>query len=141
MAFAYQTLWNELDNDPLTVGYAVMSAASAAANLNQISASRWLERLDQARIYNIIDEDEWGALSSASQGVINDLLQVGTVEGLLTGPGTRARSTLRAVFGVSSSTSGSLIELATERISRAVELGLPIIKEGHVAKARAQFGG
>jgi hypothetical protein len=63
MAFAYQTLWNELNDDPLGKGYSAMSNASAAQNLNLISASRWKERLDQADIYDVIDDDEWDALS------------------------------------------------------------------------------
>jgi hypothetical protein len=141
MAFAYQTLWNELNDDPLSKGYSGMSNASAALNLNQISASRWLERLDQSDIFEAINDTEWDTLSSASQAEVNNLLQVGTVNGLLIGPGTRARSKLRGVFGVSSSTAVELIELATERLSRASEIGLPLVREGHVQKARAQFGG
>jgi hypothetical protein len=142
MTFPYQALWNELNDDPLDKGYSTMSNASAAENLNLISASRWLERLDQSDIFEGINDTEWGVLSNASRSEINDLLQVGTINGLLMGPGSRARDKIRDIFGISSSTAVSMIELAAERISRAVEIGLPPpVREGHVQKSRSQFGG
>ena len=146
MPFPYLTLWDEikaasLGGDPLGRGYDVMSAASAASNLGELTASQLSPVIDPGAVYNAVEGDEWDNLSAACQAEFYNIVHIGTTEGLDTGAGTRARSQVLQIFGPASSTVDNMLDAARVPISRATQIGLPVVKEGHVLKARAQFGG
>lgn len=133
----YIILHNELATDPLSRGYSAMSDAEAATDLNTIYCTRTVERLDQADVYNAVVSSEFTALSTDQKREVWDIVQVGGVGGLWVRPGDTARTRFISIFGVESDTISALAALLTEDISRAAELGLGIVKPGHVAKARA----
>ena len=133
----YAMLTAELTGDPLGRGYAGMTDAEAAADLNSVYRTRQLERADPADAYDVIDQIEWSALSEAEQQEIKDILQIGTVAGHLVTPGSRVRARFVAIFGAGSDTIALLLDMITEDISRAEELGLVVVKPGHVEKARS----
>ena len=133
----YAVLAAELGGDPLSRGYAAMTDAEAAADLNMLYRTRQSERADPADAYNVIDQSEWSALAAAQQQEIAAILQIGTALGHLVTPGSRVRQRFIAIFGAGSDTIAALLDLITVDISRAEELGLGAVKPGHVEKARA----
>jgi len=133
----YVVLYDELTEDPLTRGYAALSDAQAAADLNTVYRTRQLERLDGADVYDVMDQTEWLALTTVQQEEIRDIMHIGTTAGHLVTPGARARARFITIFGGGSATITALLASITEDISRGVELGLGHVKPGHVTKARA----
>lgn len=133
----YVILHNELSTDPLARGYAAMTDAEAAADLNTVYRTRTIERLDQADVYNAVVPVEFIALGAEARQEVWDIVQVGGAGGLWVRPGDTARARFITLFGAESDTIQALAALLTEDIGRAEELGLGTVKPGHVAKARA----
>ena len=133
----YQTLHDELINDPLGRGYSGMTDSEAADDLNTVYRTITLERLDPADVYEAIDQADWTGLTTSEQSEITDILHIGTVNGLLATPGSRARTRFVAIFGGQSQTITNLLDIMTRDISRGQELGIGYVKAGDVQKARA----
>lgn len=130
-------LKQEIDTDPLGRGYSIMSDAEVAIDLNTAYRDTIATRLDPADVYNAIDDTEWDALSTAGQDEIYNIIHVGTINGLPIAPGDRARQRIKDVFGISSQTLINLLAIATTQISRGQELGLGLVRIGHVTYARS----
>ena len=130
----YSTLTAELQSDPTGVGYAGMTDAEAAAAMNAATRTRLAATIDSAALYEAIVPAEFGALSADEKQLVRDLFTLGTVH---VRDGSNGRAVLLATFGAQSGTIAALIEAATERISRAAELGLPPVDAAHVQSARA----
>lgn len=133
----YETLWNEIDTDPLTRGYDAMSNAQIAGSLNTANRTRQRATLSSAEIYEHIDSTEFQAKTAAQKEYVRDILGLG--ENISIGPTSKARTVMLAVFGGGSTTITALAAAAQENISRATELGLPTISEGIVIEAK-QYG-
>lgn len=132
----YITLWNEISTDPLSRGYAGLSSASVAGNLNQKNRTRNRTVMSGTEVLNAIKISEFNALTSASQARIWDTLHLGTLN-----PFGIEATIFIGVFGAGASTIATLQTLRVETISRGEELGLGTVAEGHVVKVRARFGG
>lgn len=136
MSFNYFTLWNEINSDPLGRGYSSMSNASIAGNLNQANRSVNKSTMSSTDVINAIKISEFNNLSAASQQRIWDTLGLGVLN-----PFGIEATIFTNVFGVGSSTISLLAACRVSLVSRGEEIGLGLIAEGQVIKAKAQFGG
>ena len=127
-------LADELSTDPLARGYAGMTDLEAANDLNTVYRTRELEMLDGGTVYDQVDNTEFTALDAAGQAEVWDIVHLGA--NIPVGVGSKARDRFVALFGGGSDTITALQATLTENISRGVELGLGVIAEGHVTKAR-----
>jgi hypothetical protein len=133
----YPTLINELTSDPLGIGYGDMTDAEVAASLNAADRERIVPTLTSTQVFEAIDPGEFASLTDAQKALVRDLFAIGTVD--IT-PDSNGRAVILNLFDAGSTTRANLLAEATEPISRAMELKLPTIKTGYVAKARAQGG-
>lgn len=136
MAFNYFTLWTEINNDPLGRGYSGMTNSQIANSLNTQNRPQNRVTMSSTEVINAIRASEFNALTSASQQRIWDTLHLGTLN-----PFGIEATIFTGVFGVSSCTINLLQALRVANISRAQEIGLGLVAEGQVVKAKAQFGG
>ena len=128
-------LATELETDPLERGYAAMTDAEAAADLNTVYRTRMLDTLSGGVVYDQLDDTEFLALTEGEQAKVWDIVHLGAE--IRVGPGSKARGELVGTFGAQSTTISNLLGEITVNISRAAELGLGIVKPGYVQKARA----
>lgn len=129
----YAILTAELQNDPLARGYAGMTDSQVLASLK--TKNRPTER-SVVESYEIIEATvpaEWGSLSAAEKQRYQTLTGAGRVN--LKGANTRAM--LGAMFGAGTTTRANLVALqAGPSQSRAEELGISDVGEGHIHSAR-----
>lgn len=142
------TIRAELDNDPLERGYSAMTAVEAAESLNASNRSR-IREVDMNTLR------EWAAvggraikirngITSAStdtlKGICLFLDQIMGTDSAILAPSNQqhvaAFSALVAANIISQADFNALVTVATVSISRAAELGLPIVLPGHVEEAR-----
>ena len=136
MSFNYFTLWNEINTDPLVRGYSGMSNASIAGNLNIANRNVNKATMSSTEVINAVKIAEFNNLSAASQQRIWDTLGLGTLN-----PFGIEATIFTNVFGAGASTIALLATLRVATVSRGAEIGLGLIAEGQVIKAKAQFGG
>jgi hypothetical protein len=129
----YEVLKTELTTDPLTRGYSGMSNAAAAADLNTEYREVDVEAVTGQQIFEATVPSEYNALGPSDTDLFHAIIGMGE----LLVSGTNTRAALMALFGAGTTTRTNLIALQTELISRAAELGLGTVKEGHIATARA----
>ena len=130
MSDFYSILKAELTNDPLARGYSSMADGVAAASLNAVNINRNRASMSALEISSNFIEAEWNGLSSADQEKILSILGMGEVDPF----GIWAKVFI-AAFGAST-TITNLQAARVETISRAEELGLGTVKDGHVTDAR-----
>lgn len=121
----------ELTADPLTRGYSGMSDEAAADDLNTACRERNRPTMTGSEVLNAIDIAEFSALSAEIQRRIWDVIHIGEINPF----GVEAQLFIGA-FGTESTTIASLQILRKEAISRGTELGLGVIRAGHVEEAR-----
>lgn len=128
----------ELTDDPLIRDYAAMSDVAAAADLNDDTRGITLpiNTLTAAEIYEQINTDEFNVLSDANKTTVDRILSLGGDINLTVS--SKARTALLAVFaGAAGAITRSSIGAAVIRaVSRAEELGITNVREGHVQEAR-----
>ena len=145
----YETLCEELKTDPLQLGYALMSDAEVAEVLNKRMRTRPVMRFCNLRtVAAVLDDVEYttvkAVLATAAQYSerVKDMLhflslpcdEQGSTGGLDFGhPATRA---FIQSLPISESVKQKLLALGEQRCSRAEELGLGTVTEGHVQSAR-----
>lgn len=127
-------LWDELNTDPLARGYAAMSDAEVAADMNLLYRTLVRDTLSSADVYEQLDVAEFQGKTDAQRVYVRDLLGLG--DNIQVGPDSKARMVLIAVFGIQSVTISALAAILQVPISRATELGLGIVKAGHVQVAQ-----
>lgn len=110
----------ELRDDPLTRGYAGMTAAQAADALNARTRTRNRAMVSVSEILDAIDWVEYDALAAAHKARLNLILARDAVNA----NSTNVRAAFLAAFAAGSTTRTSLIALLAEPISRAVEIGM-----------------
>lgn len=131
---ASKALRDELANDPLGRQYSSMTDAEAAADLNTAYRSRERTAISGSEIFNAIDPTEWGELSDAMKQHVRDVFSLGDAVDISSG--SNARTVLLSAFGAETNTRQNLVDAVMESITRADELGLPIVREGDVERAR-----
>ncbi len=140
----------ELTEDPLEQDYASMSDVEATASLNALTRTR-------LRAVSMTELREWAAINARAfkvrAGIDNGTLTdqqrnlcliadklLGTDDGNLD-PSNAAHITfvneLVSAEVLNADDRDALITKATEHISRATELGLGVVKAGHVERVRA----
>jgi len=129
-----EALWSELSNDPLGRGYAEMTDAEAAADLNTEYRTRHKTTLTSDEMFTQTDATEFGNLSDHKQD-----LWVGFCGHDIDPWGATNVDFVKWIFGDGSTTVSNLADARTEDISRAAELGLGTVKGTHVAVAREMY--
>ncbi len=133
MATDIDALRDELLNDPLARGYAVMSDADAADDLNSLLTGRTRPRasMTSTEVWQAIDVTELRALADGDRSLVMAVLQFEQIN-----PFGNEASLFMALFGGGSATITALIVARQETVSRAVELDLGKVKPGNVEEAR-----
>lgn len=129
-----QILWNEISTDPLARGYATMTDAQVASDMSTVYRTTVRTTLSSAEIYENINVTEFQSKTDAQKTYVRDVLGLG--QEVQVGPDSKARAVLIAVFGAGSDTIQALAAMLLVAISRSQELGLGIVKPGHVQVAR-----
>ena len=127
----YTDLTNELVSDPLVRGYSGMSDAEATVDLNTEYRETNRTAMSGSEIFNAVDKVEYDALSVGDNARFWDILHLSSVDPF----GIEAQIVID-VFGAGSTTVSTLAAMRKTPISRATELGLGSVREGHVQKAR-----
>lgn len=126
------TLQDEVQTDPLGLGYAGMTDQQVADSLNASTRSRNRSMMTASEVMNQINVSEFNILSSANERKIWDVLHIGDIN-----PFGVEAAIFIGVFGGGSATVGALQAARIESVSRATELGLGKVKVGHIAIARS----
>lgn len=119
---------------PVTGAYSA-NDVTATEQLNALNRTRERASLTSGEIYNALDPTEFSGLSAALKELVRDILGLG---GVSIASGTNARAVLLQAFGAGTTTRTNLVAVVNEPISRAQELGLGEVKEGHVWMARGR---
>lgn len=125
-------LKTELTTDPLSRGYSGMTDLAAATDLNAAYRSRNRTSMTASEVVNAVNVAEYTALDAANKQLLWNIVHMGELN-----PFGVEATLITAIFGGGSNTIAALAVARVEAISRAVELGLPAIREGDVAKARS----
>lgn len=131
----YTTLRTELLSDPVTLGYSGLSDINAAAKLNAVDTGRTQARtaVPVAEIFNGIVNADWPAVASVAESKLRGLLQMQTVDA----SNANTKAIVGAIFGVGTQTRTNLLEIGTQTVSRATELGLGPVAPVDVTRARS----
>lgn len=126
------TLRTEITTDPLGRGYSSMTDLEVANDLN--IEYRTITRATVAgwEIFNVTDDAEYAALTDAQKSSWDALCgieQIDTANGV-------AKAREAELFGSGTTTRSNLAALRNPVASRARELGLPFVYEGHIQEAR-----
>jgi hypothetical protein len=123
----------EIDADPLTRGYAGMSDAAVAADINTAYRERNRTSMSGDEIFNAAVPADYNALTDAQKDQFLSFCGRDSIDpfaannvGLITN-----------IFGGGSGTVTALQTVRVESISRGIELGIGTVKEGQVQRARA----
>jgi len=135
----YQALWIEINTDPLSRGYAGMTDAQIAIDLNTVYRTRTRDTLSSAEIYEQIVVAEFQAKTDAQKVYVRDILGLGG--DVRVGPDSKARQVMVAIFGAGSETIANLAVMLQEDVSRAAELGFGRVSGQDVETARDRYGG
>ncbi len=127
----YSALSDEITADPLERGYAGMDDAQVAASLNANDRQRNRGSMTALEISANIDKAEWDALTDPQRDTVLKILGMGEVD-----PFGVWVEVFTSSFPGGGTTLTALSAARVEAISRAEELGLPIIDPAHVADAR-----
>lgn len=106
-------------------------AVTAAGQLNAVNRTTNKTSMSGSEVLNAVDAGEWGALDAAGKQTVWDIVHLGTVD-----PFGVEATLMTGVFGPPSATITALAAARKNNVSRAVELGLGLIKAGHVIEAR-----
>ena len=128
----------ELFNDPLTRGYAGMTAEQAVADLNNPRRSRVKTSMSGDAVFQNTVAAEFAALTVNSGKQTMWLAFCGRAD---INPAASANiAFVQFIFGAGSATVAALNAARNESISRATELGLGDVTPGLVEEARRLHG-
>lgn len=125
-------LREEIQNDPLSRGYAGMTDQQIADDLNSKYRSKNKTGVSGKDISDAINSAEYSALSDAQKDRIINFTQRQSVD-----PFGFAQTVFLDIFAGGSTTIQNLSNIRVESISRADELGWREVKIGHVIDAKA----
>ena len=110
--------------------------ATAATEINTVNRTRQRVTMSAGEIMEAIDNAEFAALSVAHQARVDRVLGLGAE--IIIGPGNGHNAVQELlVFGGGSATITALASARNVAISRADEIGLPVIRAYDVTFARA----
>ncbi len=136
MAGKIQIITDELVNDPNVRDYVGMADNQAIiADLNAETIQVNKDTLHNKEILEAIDATEFTAITGDDLTKVMGILAVDSVD-----PFGIAADIFIAAFPEAGTTLTSLDALRVKNISRAYQLGLPVVKEGWVEQARAKGG-
>ena len=127
------SLKNEINLDPLARGYSGMTDEQVASDINNEYRSRIKLVMTGDEIAQSVDGTEYSALTDLEKQILHTFLakqEINPKEGGF------AQKVITDLFGGGSVTTSSLASDRVESISRAKELGLGLVKVGHVTEAR-----
>lgn len=134
MANKLDTLRAEILGDPLSIGYAGMSNREVVDSLTEVNRSEIRRLIPSSEVFAAIDPPDYLAISNQRHiAYLSLMLSVEEVRLGLAG----VRQVLELIFTGATITLNRLQSLRTRAISRANELGLGRILEGHIAHARS----
>jgi len=140
MPIDYEALRNEIETDPLGLGYAGKSDIEIAALLNEVRDTIEIEvtiPYSADEIVEAIDPDELAALSVDDKETLQTLLVTGQIN--LSKPNIRA--ILESIFPAGTVTYDNLQKLYKRKGSRAEQLFGCGVRVHHLDVARALRGG
>lgn len=129
----YTKLREEIDTDPLARGYSGMTDLEVSDDINTVYREINREVMSASEIFNVIDETEWGALTSEEQRPIWDVLHMGDS----INPFGNEAGIFVGVFGGGSQTIVDLNDARKKDVSRGVEIGVGAVRESDIEKAKA----
>ena len=130
---SYQAVKNEIDIDPLGRGYTSMSDEEVADSMNNIEdRQRNRESMTGSEVLNAVVQGEYSSLQVAKKDALWGLLGIGDLN-----PFGVEADIMIDIFGLTSATITELQAARVEIVSRGIELGLGIVRESDVIKARA----
>ena len=143
-AVIIQALKDELTNDPEGLGYTVnptpsddqTAAIADAALMNVVNRTVNRETMSASEIFEAIDVADYVALADAEKRKIEIVLALG--DSIQISPGTKARPFLLYAFPspAADTTRNALATASQKLVSRVEELGLGVVKAGHIQLAR-----
>ena len=122
---------DEIDNDPLTRGYAGMTDEEVADDMNTEYRSRNLTSMTSTQVFNAVNVAEFQALADGQQNTVMQIMGFGEIN-----PFGREADVFIAIFGAGSDTIAALAAARVVPISRGDELEVGVVKAGHVQEAR-----
>lgn len=105
--------------------------ATAAMELNVVNRTKNRTSMTGSEVLNAIYPTDWNGLTADQKSDVWDICHLGTLN-----PFGMEATLLQGIFGTST-TIATLQAARLDNVSRAVELGLGVVGEGHVAQARA----
>ncbi len=133
MAIRYQILKQELDDDPLTRGYSSMTNAEVTVDLTDTDTGRTRNRTEMSasEVFNAIEQTAFNALSVTDKQLVWDILHLVTLN-----PFGLEATLFIDIFGSGTATIIALQAARLQNISKAEEIGIGGVKEGHVERVR-----
>lgn len=125
-------LKDEITNDPLVRGYSGMSNIEIANDLNTTYRSQNKTILSSSEIANAMDVTEFTALAAGDRDEIWNWLSLGQLN-----PFGIEATRFTTIFSGGSATIAALGAIRIQAITRAQELKLGTVREGHVEGAKA----
>lgn len=107
--------------------------ATAAGQLNAVNRTKIKASMSGDEIFGATDGTEFGALTDLKKQIWMSFCGRETVDP----QGSANVALVNWVYGAGSDTLTALAAARSDNVSRAVELGLGVIKEGNVSEARA----
>ena len=129
---SFETLKDEVILDPIGRGYSGMSDQEVVDSLYTVDRPRNRTVMSGSKVLNAIVKAKYLALGDADKDRVWQLLHLGTLD-----PFGVEADLIVDIFGGGSSTVTALQSARVETISRLVELGLQVVRVGHVQLARA----
>ncbi|KKL64495.1 hypothetical protein LCGC14_2164420 [marine sediment metagenome] len=133
MAIRYQIFKQELDDDPLTRGYSSMTNAEVTVDLTDTDTGRTRNRTEMSasEVFNAIEQTAFNALSVTDKQLVWDILHLVTLN-----PFGLEATLFIDIFGSGTATIIALQAARLQNISKAEEIGIGGVKEGHVERVR-----
>ena len=126
------TLQAEVMTDPLNRGYSGMTDLQVANDLNTVNRTKTRATVSGAEIFNATNDVEYAVLTEAQKASWDRLCAIDSID---TASGV-AKAREAELFGSGSVTRSNLAALKNPAASRAEELGIPFVYEGHVQEVR-----
>lgn len=133
MSFNYRALRIEIDDDPLGRGYAAMSNAEVADDLNTEYRNISVDTIPSEDIVAALVPSEVNALTVIQQRNLWGVIGAGSVKP----DDADVKAFFAGLFGAGTTTRANLLALATQIVSRGAELGLGTVYAPYVLEARA----
>ena len=127
-------LKTEIDTDPEGRGYSSMTNLEIANDLNTVYRQVNVETVSGQDLFESVVPSEFTPLTDREKSLFYAIIGMGSIRV----NGTNTRTALLALFGPGTDTRANLAVLQKRDVSRAQELGIPYVYEGHVIDAKLE---